>query len=228
MKFSFKLLQSPDLPWVHWYKQRYSHNILATTSRPSFLWKVVNQNIYTLINHSFVVTYNGLAMFFWLDKWLLNSPLKLAFPHLFSHSINDKVTVATVYQTSLLSNLRDRLTNAASRELDCLLLLLQDFRPSNRPDARALTHGPPLSARNAYTTISADDYFDLHYDFIWSFAVPIKVKIFAWLLFRDWLNTKANLAHKHIMQSAACPRCQDPCEDATHLSFFCSYAIQVW
>ncbi|KAM3353419.1 hypothetical protein ACQJBY_024532 [Aegilops geniculata] len=34
--------------------------------------------------------------------------------------------------------------------------------------------------------------------------------------------------HKHIAQSAACPRCQDPHEDAIHLISNCSYAAQVW
>ncbi|KAF7049482.1 hypothetical protein CFC21_058010 [Triticum aestivum] len=34
--------------------------------------------------------------------------------------------------------------------------------------------------------------------------------------------------HKHIAQSAACPRCQDLYEDALHLISNCSYAEQVW
>ncbi|KAF6987083.1 hypothetical protein CFC21_004761 [Triticum aestivum] len=34
--------------------------------------------------------------------------------------------------------------------------------------------------------------------------------------------------HKHIAQSVACPRCQDPHEDALHLISNCSYAAQVW
>ncbi|SPT21077.1 unnamed protein product [Triticum aestivum] len=34
--------------------------------------------------------------------------------------------------------------------------------------------------------------------------------------------------HKHIARSAACPRCQDPFEDALLLISNCSYATQVW
>lgn len=37
MKFSFKLLQRPDLPWVNWYHQNYSHNIADKPSKLSFL-----------------------------------------------------------------------------------------------------------------------------------------------------------------------------------------------
>ena len=181
-----------------------------------------------IIEHYFVITYNGVYTFFWLDKWLLDSPLQKAFPHLYSHSIDDKVLVATVWQTSLLSNLRNRLTNAAARELDCLLLLLQDFQQVDRPDERSLTHGLAFSAKHAYSSIVADDSFDPHHDFVWASKVPIKVKIFAWLLLRDWLNTKANMFHKNVAQSAACPRCQDTYEDALHLISNCSYASQVW
>ncbi|XBJ12166.1 hypothetical protein VPH35_016743 [Triticum aestivum] len=34
--------------------------------------------------------------------------------------------------------------------------------------------------------------------------------------------------HKNVAQSAACPRCQDPYEDALHLISTYSYATQVW
>lgn len=227
MKFSFKILQHPNIPWTQWYHQQYPLGIATKTPRPFFLWKIINKNLPLLIEHSFVITYNGLSTFFWLDKWLLDSPLQKAFPHLYSHSIDDKVLVATVWQTSLLSNLRNRLTNAAARELDCLLLLLQDFQQVDRPDERSLTHGLAFSAKHAYSSIVADDSFDPHHDFVWASKVPIKVKIFAWLL-RDRLNTKANMFHNNVAQSAVCPRCQDPYEDALHLISTCSYATQVW
>ncbi|XBI83492.1 hypothetical protein VPH35_091994 [Triticum aestivum] len=86
----------------------------------------------------------------------------------------------------------------------------------------------PFSAKNAYSSIVAEDYTDPHHDLVWASKVPIKVKIFAWLLLRDRLNTKANMLRKHIAQSAACPRCQDPHEDALYLISTCSYATQVW
>ncbi|VAI35701.1 unnamed protein product [Triticum turgidum subsp. durum] len=86
----------------------------------------------------------------------------------------------------------------------------------------------PFSAKNAYSSIVAEDYTDPHHDLVWASKVPIKVKIFAWLLLSDRLNTKANMLRKHIAQSAACPRCQDPHEDALYLISTCSYATQVW
>src|SRR4051812_40065311 len=86
----------------------------------------------TLIQYSFVLTYNGLSTFFWADTWLLENPLQIAFPHLFSHSIDDKVLVANVWESGLLANLRCRLSRLASQELDSLLSLLQDCTSSSR------------------------------------------------------------------------------------------------
>lgn len=206
MKFSFKLLQRPDLPWVNWYHQNYSHNIADKPSKLSFLQKVVNQQLPTLTFSYFVITYSCTATFFWLDTRLLQVPLQLAFPHLFSHTINDNVQVATVWQTGILSNLGNRLTNAASRALDAVFSLLQDFPSSNRQDECSLIHGLPFSAKNAYNIFMAEDNVDLNYNFIWSSKATIKVKIFGWLFFRDRLNTKANMHHKHIADLAACPR----------------------
>ena len=44
----------------------------------------------------------------------------------------------------------------------------------------------------------------------------------------DRLNTKANMFHKNVAQSAACPRCQHTYEDALHLISTSSVATQVW
>ena len=226
MKFSSKILQHPNIPWTQWYHHQYPLGIAAKTSKPSFLWKIINNNLPLLIEHSFVLTYNGLSTFFWLDKWLLQSPLQNVFPNLFSYSIDDKVLVATVWQTSLLANLRNRLSNAAARELDCVLLLLQDFQQTDQPDERSLTHGLPFSAKNAYSSITAEDDTDPHHDFVWSSKVPIKVKIFAWLLLRDRLNTKANMFHKHIAQSVRAVKTLMKMHSTSSPN--CSYATQVW
>ncbi|VAI33780.1 unnamed protein product [Triticum turgidum subsp. durum] len=185
MKFSSKILQHPNVPWTLWYNHQHPLGIATKTTRPSFLWKIINNNLPLLIEHSFVITYNGLSTFFWLDKWLLHSPLQKVFPNLYSHSIDDKVLVATIWQTSLLTNLRNRLSNVAARELDWVLLLLQDFQQVDQPDERSLTHGLSFSAKNAYSSIVAEDSTDPHHDLVWASKFPIKVKVFAWLLLRD-------------------------------------------
>ena len=58
-----------------------------------------------------MIAYNGLSTFLWLDKWLL-TPLSAMFSHTYTRTpYMNKVLVATIWQNSLLSNLRNRLTN---------------------------------------------------------------------------------------------------------------------
>lgn len=52
--------------------------------------------------------------------------------------------------------------------------------------------------------------------------------MFAWLLFKNRLNTRANLAHKHIITNNLCPRCHQLCEDTAHLFITCLLADRVW
>lgn len=128
----------------------------------------------------------------------------------------------------LLAILRTRLTNAASAQLASVLSLLQDVAPSVLPDDRFLTHSVTFSARCAYSLLSSADETDPHADYIWISRATIKVKIFAWLLLRDRLNTKANLHRKTIAPDSSCPRCAQRHEDASHLALHCPRAVHVW
>ncbi|KAE8777828.1 putative LRR receptor-like serine/threonine-protein kinase [Hordeum vulgare] len=88
--------------------------------------------------------------------------------------------------------------------------MIKDVTPSVLPDDRFLIHGVTFSARCAYSLLSSAHEIYTHADCIWSFKATIKVKIFAWLLFKDRLNTKANLLRKTIIHDFSCPRFKDP------------------
>lgn len=103
----------------------------------------------------------------------------------------------------LLTNLTNRLTNAASSELVALSLLLQDFQLSDSPDERFLVHGPSFSSKAVYDILMQEVVEDDHADLIWRSRNPSKIKIFAWLLFRGRLNTRANL----MLTARVAPRC---------------------
>lgn len=78
------------------------------------------------------------------------------------------------------------------------------------------------------TRYSPGSKIDINADYIWTSLVPIKVKIFDWLLFRDRLNLKANLFRKSISTDSTCPRCDHHMEDALHIFLLCPKAAQVW
>lgn len=69
---------------------------------------------------------------------------------------------------------------------------------------------------------------DFHGQWIWQTKVLSKVKIFAWLYFKDQLRTKANLLHKHVMDDAICRRGNHPVEDRHHVFFNCPLNVELW
>jgi hypothetical protein len=116
--------------------------------------------------------------------------------------------------------LRNRLTAAASLELSSLLPLLQVFQLNAQPDTRTMLDGHPFSSRAAYSSLhEANSGSD--YDLIWNSRAPNKVKIFAWLVQLDRLNTRANLHRQTIIDHDECPTCPSITEDRNHLFFEC-------
>lgn len=107
-------------------------------------------------------------------------------------------------------------------------IFLQDFQPSHGHDVRFLREGHTFSTCRAYKLSMEQDDVDTHASTIWFTWVSCRVKIFAWLLFLDRLNTKANLFQKHIASSAACPRCGHASEDSLHLFITCPLAGRIW
>ncbi|KAI5021910.1 hypothetical protein ZWY2020_058640 [Hordeum vulgare] len=207
MKFIFKLLQNPDLPWVNWFFQHYSLGFTLKPAHPHYLWRVVQQQLCHLRKISFVLTNNGTSTFFWLDAWLPPTLLAENYPHPFSHSTSPSILVFDVMHNGLLATLRNRLTFMAYVELASVLSLLRDVSISNTRDDRFLTHGSAFSARCAYSLISSDHELDLNVGYIWGSKAPIKVKNFGWLLSRDKLSTMANLQCKTITSMMSCTCC---------------------
>ena len=113
--------------------------------------------------------------------------------------------MANILRYGIQANLRNRLSLTAEQELVSLVAILQDFMPSAGEDQWFLRHGISFSTKHAYDALMARPDNNLIAPLIWSAKVPRKLKVFAWLLFKDRLNTIVNLAHKHIIDSDICP-----------------------
>lgn len=229
MKFSVKALLPTPTPWLDWLSLEHPNALLGPSNHNIFLCKTINSQLPTLHSIFFLCSQTiVLLLFFWLDTWLTTKPLCLSFPCLFSHSVEPFARVANIIRFGLNFNLRDRLTLAASTELVSLLSLLQDFMLSNEQDQRFLKGGLDFSTKRAYEILSQEPQDDLHAKLIWKSRVPSKIKVFAWLVFKGRLNTKAKLAHKSITPNADCPRCSFNHEDMDHLLIACPLAARIW
>jgi hypothetical protein len=107
---------------------------------------------------------------------------------------------------------------------------LQEVQLQEGQDIRRLTSTQkPFKTRDAYSMLApAPSLQDFHGQWIWGTKVPNKVKIFAWLYFKNRLSTKANLFDKNVMENATCGRCGRPSEDRRHVFFDCKLSKDVW
>ncbi|KAL0461892.1 UNVERIFIED_CONTAM: hypothetical protein Slati_0076800 [Sesamum latifolium] len=66
------------------------------------------------------------------------------------------------------------------------------------------------------------------WSFIWSVAVPPKVRLFAWRACRDSLPTSSNLARRGVSKDGVCPWCGTKGDDLFHTLLRCHFARLAW
>jgi hypothetical protein len=84
LQFYFKTLHQNNIPWKTWVTS-LSPFPLSQGLNSTFLGKTIHKNLATLRDITQCKVGNGLATFFWLDRWLLHEPLAQVFPAIFSH-----------------------------------------------------------------------------------------------------------------------------------------------
>jgi hypothetical protein len=230
MKFINKIFSTDDAAWKNWLLRDESPIDAMPTSPDGYLWRIISDELNSYRSITFVQVGNGSSTSFWFDQWLLDSPLCVHFPALFSHTTAPNKSVQQVFLDRFDLRLRPWLTSAGTDELQRLLSFLQAVSLSDGADTRLLrSTGRRFTSRDVYAALdTAGDSLDPHGRRIWATRVANKVKIFAWLFFKDRLSTKANLFAKHIMGDEQCFRCKQIPEDKQHLFFLCADSVQLW
>ncbi|GJU23372.1 RNA-directed DNA polymerase, eukaryota [Tanacetum coccineum] len=175
---------------------------------------------------------NGETTSFWEETWLGNSPLKYAYPRLYSLELNKHISVASKFSDgSLIASFRrpprggmeaDQLQHLIS---DTSLVILQNAidRWTWRLDSSGV-----FSVKSVREFI--DDSFLPKVDSCtrWVKYVPIKINIFAWKVFLDKLPSRLNLSLCGLeIPSILCPICSVAVESSSHLFFACHLARQL-
>lgn len=184
-----------SIQWHYYYKWP-KFIFLLLTYRCTLSWFAFYDELTTYRSITYENVQNGAFTSFWFDHWLPAGPLDITHNALFSHTTRPNVSVQCVFQTRFELCLRPRLTNAASTQLASLLSCLQRIQLCEEPDERQIKlTGKPYTSISAYAAIdSPQNSLDIHGQHIQSTRVPNKVKIFAWLYFKDSLSTCANLS----------------------------------
>jgi len=86
------------------------------------------------------------------------------------------------------------------------------------------------SAYNHLLSTVNNNVVAAHATEFWNKEVPLKVSLFAWRLFRNWLTTTDNLTKRQVLQPNAqlCTGGYGMMEDADHLFLSCGFFGKLW
>nr|GEY66824.1 RNA-directed DNA polymerase, eukaryota [Tanacetum cinerariifolium] len=139
---------------------------------------------------------------FWLDTWILDSPLYVRFPWLFALESVKDISVAIKWGApSLDASFRRRARDGVkSNQWSEFFSMLDSVTLSSSPD-------------RIFCNLNATR---------WVKTVPIKIDILAWHTRLDRLPNRVNLITRGInIDSSLCPVCSSVPEDSNHLFFLC-------
>nr|CAB3460158.1 unnamed protein product [Digitaria exilis] len=175
---------------------------------------------------------NGNHTSFWLDSWLLNSPIAEIFPALYSHCVEPEITVADAWARTVATLLRPRLTRVAAEELAIIQSCLSIVSFSDNDDARYLSSQQcrPFDTRDVPRALQAELPSHPEAMRVWQTKLPTKVKFFGWLLTHGRVNCRAYQHRRNICtrEEAFCETCSDVLETADHIFFQCPIALRFW
>ena len=174
---------------------------------------------------------NGRNTSFWHDTWLVDGPLALKMPALYSHFNGRLNSVHDIMALGVHNLLQQRLSTQASGEPQQLTNLLGDVILENVPDLRTsfYQHGDAkLLSSVIYRASTRADQPCPSFKFVWRHFAPPRVKFFARLLTKNRINCRAALVIKNILQDATCEICHQGHETADHIFSGCSFTRGFW
>ena len=188
---------------------------------------------------------NGKKVRFWEDKWLGNNTLQELHPSLFrlsvlkSKPISDfldgpttQVQGSTSWNFHFPRNLLDR----EITKLQGLLHSLEKIRLCSTVEDRRVwlaNSSGIFSCKTAFASLRGDNSLPLNYPAksIWKLRIPIKVKIFIWLLVSDKISVHTNLQKRrpyHYLSPGWCVMCKKDNETIDHLFLTCDFSLRPW
>ncbi|KAM0008293.1 putative RNA-directed DNA polymerase [Helianthus debilis subsp. tardiflorus] len=174
---------------------------------------------------------------FWLDPWIINEPLKLGFPELFSLEAFKKCKVADrisgqgdepVFNWAWRSPLKSANHSDSMQQLS---LLLSDVRLSAEKDQWSKQVGTNgfFSVKSAKRLLFSDNSAGSWFVMDWCLWVPTKCNIHVWRMEMNKLLTGDALRKRNIaIEDLTCPLCNSEEESVDHVFIACRVAAIIW
>ena len=175
---------------------------------------------------------SGASFRFWMDEWSGNGRMCQSFPPLFALAPDPECSVCQAWHGAWAPPMPAALSNQRTFELLRLQELLVNQRPAEGLDGWTWCE-PRFSVRGAYRRLRAqvaseDPLFLRIWRRIWSSRIPLKIRVFLWLLLRLRLMTRS-LRQRMIPNSLAeCAMCGAILKDCDHIFIRCPVAQAVW
>ncbi|KAG8060373.1 hypothetical protein GUJ93_ZPchr0002g26796 [Zizania palustris] len=173
---------------------------------------------------------NGENISFWEDTWVGNKPLSEMYHDLFITCFIKHMTVAEVFKSNwnVLKFRRDlvgsRFQSWIKMKRECSSIVLSDTKDSV---LWSLTSKGTFTVSSFYLALKTQNLVKRR-NVVWGLKVPLKIKIFLWLAYKNKILTRDNLVKRgwkgDIKNCVFC--CRE--ESVQHLFFDCSVAKFIW
>ena len=176
---------------------------------------------------------NGKTFRFWEDNWSVYGHLSGVFPRLYTLSMDQRASVQQAWHRAWAPDLPEALSDQRVAELLRLQELLADQSLSEATQDVWVWSGPSFTVRAVYRLLrdqgaSKDPLFLQRCRLVWKRRLPLKIKIFAWLLLRRRLMTRSLRQRMFSDSPVECLLCARAVEDCQHLFFVCPLTQEVW
>jgi hypothetical protein len=237
LKFMDKFMNKANIPWVDlvwhtYYQGKVPH---ATAKAGSFWWK----DICSLFDQYRGLTScnigSGHSVLLWKDKWSNHDPLAHSYDRLFSFALNPDASVMEALQCeNLASMFYLPLFVQAFDEMQSLHTNLNELRnniESGKDQWIYSLNNGVYSPSSYYKFLFEGLPAEIIFKWLWKSKCLPKLKVFAWLMIIDKINTKDMILrrHWHLNSGSECILCHNHMlETRDHLFFTCPFAARCW
>ena len=194
------------------------------------------------LDHAKLKLGNGERIRFWEDAWGENEPFKVKYPNIFRLSLlhkkpaSDFLTNPSNPEPSWNLHLRKGVSEREMVELADLVSTLERIRVCGVLEDTWVWEkelSGLFTCNSLFKTLIDKPTFisSKFYHFTWKLSIPIKVRVFGWLLTLKKLNTQDLLQRRKLFLSISpnwCVMCRKSSESVNHLFLHCSVAQKVW
>ena len=176
---------------------------------------------------------NGQTTLFWLDRWQGECALYCTYPNLFKIVLDPLLTVSNAFHNNSLSiQFTRQLTGVLLIEWNHLSAFYSLSIPCSVNSGSDTIHWRwtatgLFTVHSLYIWLDYGGIRDKDYRTLWKTKIPLKIKIFTWLVKEGKILTKDNLAKKGWIGDHKCHFCNEN-ETIDHLFVTCPLISSIW